>query len=392
MSKELSMLEILKNMFRRKGRTLLTVFGIAIGIFALVVMGAISEKLNRLVDGGTKYYQDKVVVSSEGGTFSLTPVVITKKAEIEKVPGVKAVFGETYVTLSKDLSAVSFGPPASIVGMEPGSESYESFKLVISKGRDLKPEDRGKVVLGSDLVKKLNAKVGQNVKLRGKDFEVIGIYEKTFTSPDSEAFVPFKDGQEFMYEDQPPIIKANVKPEQLVYGFVVYPKPGENPDDLAKTIKAQVSGVSALGPKAFADQIASTVRVFTSIIYGIGVISLLVGTLSIVNTMTMSISERTKEIGIKKALGAKNRNILAEYLTEAGVIGFLGGIIGLLMGFALVSVVNPIVEKTGDKIFLLTPRLLLGSLAFSVVVGIVAGIYPAYYAVKISIVKSLREE
>jgi putative ABC transport system permease protein len=386
------MFEILKNMFRRKGRTLLTVFGIAIGILALVVMGGIAEKLNRLVDGGTKYYKDKVVVSTEGGTFSITPISIKKKSELEKVPGVKAVFGQTYVTLSKDLGAVSFGPPASIVSEEPGSEKYESFKLVISKGRALEVGDTGKVVLGSDLVKKFNAKIGDKIDLRGKKFEVVGIYEKTFTSPDSQAYVSFKDGQEMMFEDQPQIIKANVKPSDIVYGFVVYPTSGENPDELAKVIKAEVSGVSAIGPKAFADQIASTVKVFTSIIYGIAVISLLVGTLSIVNTMTMSISERTKEIGIKKALGAKNRNILAEYLTEAGVIGLFGGLIGIGFGYLIVSIVNPIVERTGDKIFLLTPRLLLGSLAFSVVVGVVAGIYPAYYAVKISIVKSLREE
>lgn len=386
------MLEILKNMFRRKGRTLLTVFGIAIGILALVVMGAIAEKLNRLVDGGTQYYKDKVVVTAEGGNFSLTPILMSKKSEIEKVNNVKAVFGETYVTLSKDPSAVSFGPPASIVSMEPGSEGYESFKLVISKGRRLTAQDKGKVVLGSDLVKKLDAKLGETVDLRGKKFEVVGIYEKTFTAPDSEAFVPFSDGQQFMYDDQPQIIKANVKPDQLVYGFVVYPANGVNPDDLANTIKAEVSGVSALGPKAFSDQIASTVKVFTSIIYGIAIISLLVGTLSIVNTMTMSISERTKEIGIKKALGAKNRNILAEYLTEAGVIGFFGGLIGLGIGALVVGIVNPIMEKSGDKIFLLTPRLMLGAMVFSVAVGVLAGIYPAYYAVKISIVKSLREE
>ncbi len=386
------MIEALKNMLRRKGRTFLTVSGIAIGILALVVMGAISEKLTLLVDGGVKYYKDKVTISAAGGTYSFTPMTKEKKAEIEKVDGVAAVFGETYSTFNKDMSSVSFGPPASIVSSEPGSEKYESFKLTLSKGRALTSSDRGKVVLGADLVKKLDAKIGKKVKLRDEEFEVVGIYEKTFSTPDSSALISFTDGQRLMHDSQPEIIKQNTKAEDLVFDFVVYPKKGVNPDELAKKIKAEVKDVTAIGPKAFQDQIASTVGIFTSIIIGIGAISLLVGTLSIVNTMTMSISERTREIGIKKAVGAKDRNIMLEYLTEAGLIGLIGGLVGAGFGALIVNTINPIMERTGDKIFLLTPRLVIGSLVFSVVVGVLAGIYPAYYAVKINIVKALREE
>ncbi len=386
------MFEILKNMWRRKARTLLTIFGIAIGILALVVMGAMAEKLNLLVDGGVKYYKDKVTITSDGGMMTATPISIAKKADIKKVDGVAAVFGETYVTLDEELSAVSFGPPAAIVGMEFGSDKYESFVLNISRGRKLTESDKSKVVLGSDLVKKLDAEIGKKVKFRGKEFEVVGIYEKTFSSPDTQATISFADGQDLMFKDQPEIIRTNTKSSDLVYGFVVYPKAGVDPDKLADKIDKEVLGVAAMGPKAFNDQVTASVGMFSSMIYGIGIISLLVGTLSIVNTMTMSISERTKEIGIKKALGAKNRSIMLEYLTEAGVIGFFGGLIGLGAGSAIVYAINSYMELTGDKIFLLTPNLLISSMIFSVVVGVIAGIYPAFYAVKISIVKSLREE
>lgn len=386
------MVEIVKNMWRRKTRTLLTVFGIAIGILALIVMGAMAEKLNLLVDGGTTYYKDKVTISTKGSSYTTTPISINKKAEIAKVAGVKAVFGEAYAILETTSSTVSFGPPASIVSVESGSEQYESFKLTISRGRELTSVDRGSVVLGSDLVKKFNTNVGKTIKLRNEQYKVVGIYDKTFTSPDSEAMVSFYDGQQIMYGDQPEIIQSNTKPSEIVYGFVVYPDKGVNPDKLATKIQNEVSGVSAMGPKMFNDQVTASVGMFTSMIYGIAIISLLVGTLSIVNTMTMSISERTKEIGIKKALGAKNRSILMEYLSEAGVIGFLGGAIGIGIGSGIVCLINSYMEKTGDKIFLLTPRLLISSIAFSVVIGVLAGIYPAVYAVKISIVKSLREE
>ncbi len=386
------MIEILKNMFRRKTRTLLTVFGITIGILALVVMGAMAEKLNVLVSGGTDYYKDKVTVSAKGNGLATLPILLSKKTDIEKIDGVKAVFGETYATLDQELSTVNFGPPASIVASEYGRNNYESFKLNISRGRDLTSTDSQKVVLGSDLVKKLNADIGKNIKLRGKDYEVVGIYEKTFTSPDTEAVISFSDGQKLMYDDQPQIIRSNTKPSDLVYGFVVYPNDGVNPDDLATKIQNEVADVATVGPKAFNSQVTASVGTFTSIIYGIGFISLLVGTLSIINTMTMSISERTKEIGIKKALGAKNRDIMIEYLTEAGIIGFLGGVIGIALGSSIVTLINAQMEQTGDKIFLLTPNLLISSMVFSVIVGIIAGIYPAMHAVHISIVKSLREE
>jgi putative ABC transport system permease protein len=385
-------LEILKNMWRRKTRTILTIFGIAVGILALVVMGAMAEKLNLLVDGGTDYYKDKVTVSAKGNSFAITPIPLSKIEEIKKVAGVKAVFGEAYATLSKDLSAVNFGPPASIDSLQPGYDKYESFKLTISRGRKLTETDSKKVVLGSDLVKKLNTDIGKTIKIRDMDFEVVGIYEKTFSTPDTAVMVPFTDGQIIMYSDQPEIIKANIKPSDIVYGFVVYPAKGTNPDELATVIQKQIPDVTAVGPKAFKDNIASSVGMFTSMIYGIALISLLVGTLSIINTMTMSISERTNEIGIKKALGAKNRDIMIEYLTEAGIIGFFGGLIGLGIGSLFVLIINSYMEKTGDKIFLLTPKLLIGAMVFSVAVGIIAGIYPALYAVKISIVKSLREE
>jgi putative ABC transport system permease protein len=386
------MIEIIKNMLRRKGRTLLTVFGIGIGILALVVMGAIAEKLNLLVDGGVRYYADKVQVTGAGTSFMAVPLQMSKKDEIAKIDGVKYVAPMVYTTLKKDLDSVNFGPPASINASDLEADKYESFKLSLVKGRQLQLGDKAKVVVGYDLVKKLNAEVGKEVTIRDQKFEVVGILDKTFSTPDTSVSIPLEDGQAIAYEELPAIAKANMKPEGIVSGFIVYPKDGVDPNELAKKIDAQVKDVKSTGPKQFQEQIANAVKMFSSIIFGIGLISLLVGTLSIVNTMTMSISERTKEIGVKKAIGAKPKTIMAEYLTEAGLIGFFGGLIGLGFGSLLVTVINTYMEKSGDKIFLLTPKLLIGSLVFSVVIGILAGIYPAYYAVKINIVKALREE
>ncbi|MFA5197502.1 MAG: ABC transporter permease [Patescibacteria group bacterium] len=386
------MVEILKNMFRRKTRTILTISGITIGIFAFVVMGSMAEKINLLVSGGTKYYKDKVIVSDKSGNaFMGAPLSIEKVKDIEKVEGVQVVQSDVTVML-EDLGTVNFGVPPMIIGSDNKGASLESFKVEIVKGKELKPDDYGKVQIGSDLVKKLNAGVGKKIKIKGKEFEVKGIMGKTLTAPDNEVFMTLRDAQEIYHDTLPQVIQSQVKPELLVTDFTVYAKKGVDPNELAKKISKEVAGVKGEGPKAFQDQVASATGILNSILFGIAAISLLVGGLSIINTMTMSIAERTKEIGIKKAVGAKTRNIMTEYLTEAGLIGFFGGVIGWALGAATVVLINNAMEASGNVIFLLTTRISVFAIAFAVILGVLAGIYPAYHAVRINIVKALREE
>jgi putative ABC transport system permease protein len=200
------------------------------------------------------------------------------------------------------------------------------------------------------------------------------------------------DAQKIYFSDLPEIVRTNIKSDNIVNGFTVYVKPGVDPNALADKINKQVPSVKALGPKAFQDQIASATGVFNAILFGVALISLIVGGLSVINTMTMSVSERTREIGIKKAVGAKTRNILKEYLTEAGLIGLFGGLLGWGLGALTVLAVNRATESSGNVIFLLSTRISVFAIVFSVVLGVLAGFYPAYHAVKINIVKALREE
>jgi len=385
------MLEVLKNMMRRKGRTILTVFGITIGIFAFTVMGSMAEKINLLVKGGSDYYGDKVTISQSESLFMSAPMNVNKAAEIERVDGVAAVSATVFTSLGESYDTVSLGPPASIAGSDMKGEEFESFKITYQEGRALTPADQGKVVVGADLVKKLNAKVGEQVTVRDKQYQVVGIMNKTLTAPDNEVFMTLPDAQAIYHGELPEIVQQSVKPADLANGFTVYVDKGVDPDALAGKINQQVAGVKASGPKAFQDQIASATGVLNAILFGVALISLLVGGLSVINTMTMSISERTREIGIKKAVGAKTRNIMGEYLTEAGMIGLFGGLLGWGLGALTVLILNAVMEESGNIIFLLTPRITIFAIGFALVLGVLAGIYPAYHAVKINIVKALRE-
>ncbi len=382
----------LRNVFRRKLRVMLTIFGITIGVLALVVMGSMAEKINLLVSGGVRYYSDKVIVAAEGSNmFSSGPLSYSRLSEIKAVPGVAEVQGEIATLLDSEAS-ISFGMPSIIGGSDMRGVDYESFKIDFSEGRDLRPDETGAVVVGSDLVKKLGAKVGEYVTVRDEQFLVVGIMDKTLTAPDNSVYTSLADAQRIFVSDLPEIVRNQVDPTDLVTDFVAYPTPGTDPEELAAAINKAVEGVQASGPSFFQDQIASATQIFNAILYGIAIIALFVGGLSVINTMTMSVSERTREIGVRKAIGASDGQIVRQFLTEAGVIGLIGGISGLFLGWLAATVANQLLESSNLNLFAVTPRLAIGSVLFAIVLGLVSGLYPSLHAARLQPVAALRYE
>lgn len=387
-------MRILRNIFRRRLRAFLTIFGITIGVFALVVMGSMAEKINLLIDGGTRYYSDKVIISDGStptGGFSTVPISVGRVPEIERVPGVARASASVYMLLKEDQGMV-MGVPQGIVGSDMREKGFEDFKLTMASGRDLGPNDRGKAVVGSDVAKSLGAEVGKKIELRGRLFEVVGIYNKTLTAPDNTVVVSLADVQQLLFAELPVMVQQQIKASELATSITAYPESGTDPDQLALTIQETVPNVTATGPKAFTDQFKSATKIFNGIIFGVALISLLVGGLSVVNTMTMSVYERTREIGIRKAIGASHRQIVGQFLVESALIGFLGGATGLVLGWITTLAVNAAMSNSGTILFLVTPRLALGSLLFAVVLGVGSGFYPSLHAARLKPVLALRYE
>ncbi|MBE0447137.1 MAG: ABC transporter permease [Actinobacteria bacterium] len=382
----------IRNIFRRKLRSALTIFGISIGVFALIVMGAMAEKINLLVDGGLKYYGDKVSVSDKmSGNLNIQPLSIKKIDEINEVDGVKAAFPNVFMMLDPD-QTVALGTPKMIVAGDPEADKYESFKANTIEGRLIEKGDRGVAVVGSDLVKDLKAEVGKDIKVHNKKFKVVGLLEKTLTAPDSCVMLSLEDAQELFAKSLPPAIRQSVKPKDLVTSIVVYPEKGVDPEKLAKRINKEVKDVNASGPESFKKMTKQATMIFNFIMFGIGAISLLVGGLSVMNTMIMSISERTREIGIKKAIGASFARIMREFISEAALIGALGGLIGIGIGSLVIAAANSGTAQKGVVLFLLTPRLEIGALIFAMFLGVIAGLYPAWRAARMKPVEALRYE
>lgn len=383
---------IVRNVFRRKARAFLTIFGITIGVLSLVVMGALAEKLNLLVDGGMEYYGDKVTVvdGGMGGPFG-APMSLARVAEIEQVEGVARASASLGMLIDPEQGA-SMGVPPMIVGMDFRDEGYERYEIDYVEGRGLTPSDTGAVTLGSDLALKYDAEVGDTIELRGEQFEVIGILDKTLTAPDSTVVMTLADAQRLYVQDLPSAVRDTLDITDVCSSIAVYPEEGVDPNELADSIQAQVASVKAHGPKVFEEQVGSQMKIFNAIIFSVALISLIVGGMSVVNTMTMAVSERTREIGVRKAIGAGTGAVLRQFVAESALIGLVGGVTGLALGAAIAAGMNAAGADNGTVLFLVTARLAFGSIAFALVLGTLAGLYPAFHAARLNPVTALRYE
>ncbi len=387
----------LRNLGRRKVRTTLTILGITIGIWALVVFGSMANKINALVKGGSDYYQDKITLSDSTSSMGLAsaPMSLDLVDDISAIDGVDVVAPSVAMLMEDELSGVSMGVPPTITGSPvDADQGRETFTTNIAQGRDLTADDetRHVTVLGSDIARKFDKSVGDMIELKGAQFEVVGILEPTLTAPDQTAMIPFGAAQQLYVKDLPPLVQSKVTPSEIATGLTVYPVPGTDIEALADRIEAKYPQVSAMTGADFDQQIGSSTAILNSILVGIALISLLVGGLSVVNTMAMSIAERTREIGIKRAIGAGRGRIVREFVIESALIGFLGGAIGLILGALVVTVVNEAGRSSGTVLFELTLGTAVTAIAFSTILGAVAGLVPAANAARLDPVTALRYE
>ncbi len=390
-------MRLLRNLGRRKLRTTLTVLGITIGVWTLVVFGALATKINRLVDGGSQYYAGKIIVSdasNSGIGLGTVPMDLAVANQIRGMAGVAAADPQVEIPLDGNANA-AFGTPNLIDGAVAGADKgLDSFTPEPAQGRLLTAGDEGAqvTVLGSDLARKLDVGVGDSTKLNGVPFTIVGILQPTLLSPDTTAMVPLAAGQKLFLATLPPLLRGTLDASQLASRIIVHPASGTDEAALATRIKATADNVSAMTSADFNQQVGATTMIFNAIIIGVALISLIVGGLSVINTMAMSVAERTREIGIKRAIGGSRIRVVREIVAEAGFIGLLGGLIGLTLGALVVVVANEAGRSSGLILFELTPATAILAIVFSTILAAIAGIVPALHAARLDPVTALRYE
>jgi putative ABC transport system permease protein len=394
--------KVLRNLTRRKLRSTLTISGIVIGIFALTAMGAMAEHFNALLNGGVQYYATAIQAGADSAsTFGGGLVPLSKASEIQAVPGVESVTPAIMVNAKPgNTTVVSFGVPDFISNQTP-ERADSPIKITYASGHALSSNSTGDVVLGSSFAAEFHKKVGDTIALpiRPKDakpdfvqhsYLVMGVLNPTLTAPDNGAYVTMADAQQLLGDQLSPALRGNLNVYSVATGFVVYGQPGQNLDQLADRITAAVPGIKATRPTDLVNSFKSGGALFTLITTGAAILALVIGSLSVANTMIMAVTERVREIGLKKALGAHTGQIMREFLFEALAMGAIGGTIGFGLGVLATIVGNSTSSVPSNQMFLITPTLAIIAFGFALAMAAVAGVVPAFRAARLDPVAALR--
>jgi putative ABC transport system permease protein len=286
------------------------------------------------------------------------------------------------------VSSTRFGPPSLVFGFPDAARALRGDLLVLARGTMPAPGVRRVALVGPDFAAAEHVDIGSVIALQGNSYQVAGVLTKTFTIFDPAVVVPFADAQDLLRQLAPPTLSS--LPADPVSAFLILVRPGADVSLLARRI-ALIDGLSAADPRQVASEVRSTLGIFDAIVFGAALIALLVGAFSVVNTMTIAVTERTHEIGIRKAIGATDGDVLRAFVGEAAAIGFLGGLAGIVLGMIVVAAIDARSATSGSvELFAISPRVALLALGFAVGLSALAGFVPALGAARLPPTVALR--
>jgi putative ABC transport system permease protein len=363
------------------------VAGIAVGVAGLVALGGLAERISRFIEGGHRFVLGQISVAGAGlGTgagFTAGGLLPRRTLEaIGRVPGVAAVQGQVMVPADPGASPLFTVNQEMVLGLDLAvpipNRSYPT--LPVARGRFLRPDDRRRATPGADFAAARGLRVGGTVRLGAIDFEVVGILERMLTAPDRFAFVPIEDARDLWLALDPTVralfaTGGPVAREDLNTGAAVGWQAGADADAVARRIRDEVAGVQVTPPGEVARQLQASTGFFRWLLAGVGGIGLLIGGLSLSNTVAAATFERIRDFGIKQALGAADHQLLGEVLRESLTVSLWGGLAGTALAWLAGTLVDVRAGHAGQQLFLFTGRLLAFAVVFAAALGAIAGAY-----------------
>jgi len=378
---------------------LFTVLGIAVGVAGLVTLGAMAERIGRFIEGGDRFVLGQISVAGEGmgmgaGFTAGGLLRAAKIAEISRVPGVAAVQPQVMLPLRTTTSQFLTLTQELVMGADMTvpmpNQNYQVFP--VRSGRFLQAGDRGVAVAGTDFAASRGLRIGSTLTVDGVTFKVVGILDKTLTAPDRFAFVSIDDARDLWLRRDPLLVQVfgagNLSRADLNSGAAVGWFPGEDPDALARRIQSTVGGLNVTIPGELSRLLRESTAFFSALLFGVGALGLVIGGLSLSNTVTAAVFERIRDFGIKRALGATDTQLLREVLGEALGVSLSGGAVGVLLALAIGFVVDA--RTNGQQIFLFSWRLLVFTLVFALILGALAACYATLRIVRLSPAEAIR--
>lgn len=377
------MIEIIRHLLRHKVRTALTILAIAVGVFAITTIGGIAENLDAIaVQPVLENSRGRVAVSPESWDRPMTDTTLHHLRRIEGVAGVTATISDRI----EEKEGFEFRPQRFIGTQSdiPGLAYEPPLGVGLWAGRVPGPGNQVETVVSWDFAQDHGLAVGDVIVIRERHFHVVGIWDRVEAMEEyPTAFISYEMAERLATDrwySYPGVGRVTV-----------IPQPGVDAQALADRIREAVDDVEVQSPQEAMQKAHQDLLIFTLIVGVSGMLAMLIGTFTIINTMVVSVHERQREIGLKKAVGAEDGHVLAEFVAQAAFIGGLGGLLGLLTGTCAGLVANPVLrQQLGIPVFRLTPRLAVGTVVFTVLMGAVAGIYPAWRAARLDPVMALR--
>ena len=367
-----------KNVWRRRLRTGLTLCGIGMGIGAFVTLVGFSrsfevgwEELYEIA--GTdiaviqKTFMNSSVDQSAGPTLNALPEIETAEPMVVNM-----------MDITPEINALVYGWP---------DDAYEFTPLKIQQGRRFQ-DDAAEVMLGDLLSESLGKKAGDTLDLQGTTFQIVGVFHGGSALEAGAVIMPLGQMQRLSGMDgKVTAFHVRLKPA----------KPGESAEEHMHRAQAAIEkalpGLKAVPAMERASN-NQLVVLAHAVAWGTSAIALLVAALGIANTMAMSVFERTREIGVLRALGWRRRRVMLLILMEAAGLGLVGGLVGLLVGWGGLQVLAAIPQTAGivSGASGIAWGTMVEALGISILVGVVAGIAPAYRGARLSPVEAMRHE